>query len=60
MVSKPAEKCFIDWTRYEMKNRMKQIVKMKWTDLEDFSFSSLHQKSWAGREGERESPLIKK
>ena len=25
---------------------------MKWTDLEDFSFSSLHQLIWAGERGE--------
>ena len=31
---------------------------MKWTDLEDFSFPSLHQLSWAGERGR--DPLIKK
>ena len=29
---------------------------MKWTDLEDFSFSSLHQLSWAGER--KRDPLI--
>ena len=31
---------------------------MRWTNLEDFSFSSLHQLSWAGERGR--DPLIKK